>query len=112
MITVEQAAGGLSRYLDAEVMPHLPSGRGLLLGTAAALYIRRAPEIVRELAARPSVKLLGIIDEQNNIDLDALYNAALPQVKGTLEVKLPFVGGLTFDRTEVDKLYRYMKGEM
>ena len=43
---------------------------------------------------------------------NTIMNAALPQVKGTLEVKLPFVGGLTFDRTEVDKLYRYMKGEM
>lgn len=112
MITVEQAASGLTRYLDAEVMPHLPSGRGLLLGAAAALYIRKGPEIVRRLADIPAVKLLGVIDAQGCIDLDELYNAALPQVKSTFDVQLPFVGGLTFDRAEVEKIYRYLKGEM
>lgn len=110
MITIEQAASGLSNYLDNEVLPHLPTGKGLLLGTAAALYIRKAPEIVRRLSGNQAVQLLGVIDESGNIDIDELYNAALPQVKGSFELQLPFVGSLTFDRTEIDKLYRYMKG--
>ena len=112
MITVEQAASGLTRYLDAEVMPHLPTGKGLLLGAAAALYIRKGPEIVRRLADMPAVKLLGVVDAQGCIDIDELYNAVLPQVKSTFDIQLPFVGGLTFDRAEVEKIYRYLKGEM
>lgn len=110
MITIEQAADGLMRYLDAEVLPHLPTGKGLLLGAAAALYIRKAPDILRRLSQNTAVQLLGVIDEHGNIDIDELYNAALPQVKGTFEVNVPLVGGLTFDRAEVDKLYRYLKG--
>lgn len=110
MITIEQAASGLTSYLDAELLPHLPTGKALLLGTAAALYIRKAPEIARQLLSKPAVKMLGVMDEGGNIDIDELYNAVLPQVKGPFELSVPFVGSLTFDRAEIDKLYRYMKG--
>lgn len=110
MITIEQAARGLTSYLDAELLPHLPTGKALIVGAAAALYIRKAPDIARQLIGMPAVKLLGIIDEQGNIDIDELYNAVLPQVRGTFDLSVPLVGNLTFDRAEIDKLYSYLKG--
>lgn len=110
MITIEQAARGLTSYLDTELLPHLPAGKALMVGTAAALYIRKAPDIARQLIDMPVVKLLGIVDEQGNIDIDELYNAVLPQVRGTFELRVPLVGSLTFDRAEIDKLYSYLKG--
>lgn len=47
--------------------------------------------------------------EDGNIDEDALYNAFAPQIRKPLEFDIPFVGKLSFDRAEVDKLLRYIK---
>lgn len=102
--------GGLTNYLDAELLPRLPTGKALMVGTAAALYIRKAPDIARKLIDMPAVKLLVVIDEQGNIDIDELYNAVMPQARGTFELRVPMIGSLTFDRTEMDKLYSYLKG--
>lgn len=39
----------------------------------------------------------------------ALYAKRTPQIRKPLEVDIPFVGKLSFDRAEVDKLLRYIK---
>ena len=43
------------------------------------------------------------------IDEDALYNAFAPQIRKSIEFKIPFIGNMSFDRAEVDKLVRYIK---
>lgn len=109
MITIEQAANGLTKYLDKEVMPHLPTAKAIALGTVAALYISRAPDMLRELNKNPAFALLAVADDSGSIDIDRIYNAALPQIKGTFELRIPLIGNLTFDKAEADKLYRYIK---
>ena len=53
--------------------------------------------------------MLGVLTEDGQVDIDALYDAFAPKVTGPLEFAIPFVGALSLDRAEVDKLYRYIK---
>ena len=86
-VTIDQAMRGAVRFADTEIIPHLPSGKGIGAGVALAL----------------------IMDEQGNIDIDRLYSAARPKFENKLSVDVPFIGSLKFDQNDVDKLYKFIQ---
>ena len=76
-------------------------------GCWATAILLQSTAIVR--VTIPAVQMLGVLTEDGQVDIDALYNAFAPKVTGPLEFAIPFVGALSLDRAEVDKLYRYIK---
>lgn len=109
MVTIDQAMRGAIRFIETEILPHLPTGKGIGAGIVIALIMDGGKEKILALREHPVVKLMGIMDEAGNINIDRLYNAARPKFEQRLPVSIPFIGDLTFDQNDVDKLYRYMK---
>lgn len=108
-VTIDQAMRGAVRFADNEIIPHLPGGKGIGAGIALALIMDGGRSRILALREHPAVKLMQIMDEQGNIDLDRLYNAARPKFENKLSVSLPFIGELKFDQNDVDKLYKYIQ---
>ena len=108
-VTIDQAMRGAVRFADNEIIPHLPGGKGIGAGIMLALIMEGSREKVLALREHPAVKLMQIMDEQGNIDLDRLYNAARPKFENKLSVSVPFIGELKFDQNDVDKLYMYIQ---
>ncbi len=108
-VTIDQAMRGAVRFADNEIIPHLPGGKGIGAGIMLALIMEGSREKVLALREHPAVKLMQIMDEQGNIDLDRLYNAARPKFENKLSVSVPFIGELKFDQNDVDKLYKYIQ---
>ena len=108
-VTIDQAMRGAMRYADNEVIPHLPGGKGIGSGIMLALIMEGSREKVLAMREHPAVKLMQIMDEQGNIDLDRLYNAARPKFENKLSVSVPLIGELKFDQNDVDKLYKYIQ---
>lgn len=108
-VTIDQAMRGAVRFADNEIIPHLPGGKGIGAGIALALIMEGSREKLLSLREHPAVKLMQIMDEQGNIDLDRLYNAARPKFENKLSVSVPFIGELKFDQNDVDKLYKYIQ---
>lgn len=109
MISIDQMLRGVTRYADLEIIPHLPSGKGIGAGIAIALITDGGREYVLKLRENPAVKMMRIMDEHGNIDLDRLYSAARPKFENKLSVSVPFIGDLKFDQTDVDKIYKYIQ---
>lgn len=109
MITIDQAMRGVMRFADAEIGPHLPTGKAIGLGVALSLIAEGGKEQLLTLRENPVVQMMGVMDEAGNINIDRLYNAARPKFEQKLPVSIPFIGDLTFDQNDVDKLYRYIK---
>ena len=110
MITVDQAMRGVVRFIDTEILPHLPTGKGIGAGIAVALIMDGGKERILALRENPLIKTMGVMDESGNIDLDRLYNAARPRFDGQkLPVTLPLIGELRFDVNDLDKLYKYIQ---
>lgn len=109
MVTIDQAMRGIVRFVDTEILPHLPTGKGIGAGIMIALIMDGGKERIIALRENPVVQMMGIMDEAGNINIDRLYNAARPKFEQRLPVSIPFIGELTFDQNDVDKLYRYMK---
>ena len=110
MVTIDQAMRGIMRFADTEVIPHLPTGKGIGAGIALALVMDGGKTQLLKLRENPAVQMMQIMDEQGNIDIDRLYSAARPKMDGQkLPVMVPIIGELRFDVNDLDKLYRYIQ---
>lgn len=114
MITKEQFVNGLITYLDREVIPQLPTSGKWYVGTVAFLATTKTDIIFSQLQNTPMVKMLGIIDQEGLIDVDALATALKQSAEkyGKLQIIFPILGTMTFSSTDVDKLRTYMTGGM
>lgn len=108
MVSKERFVSGVLRYIEKEVLPHFPEMKAVAVAGVVSLYAQRAPQLFEKAEGIPAVKMTGVFDD-GKIDEDALYNAFAPQIRNPLEFDIPFVGKLSFDRAEVDKLLRYIK---
>lgn len=108
-VTIDQAMRGAMRYADNEVIPHLPGGKGIAAGVMLALIMEGSKEKILALRENPAVKMMQIIDDAGNIELDRLYSAARPRFENKLAVDVPLLGELRFDQSDADKLYKYIK---
>ena len=110
MVTIDQAMRGVAQYADNEIIPHLPTGKGIGAGIALALIMDGGKSRILALKDHPAVQMMGIMDEEGNIDLDRLYNAARTQVDGRkIPLTIPVIGELRFDVNDVDRLYKYIQ---
>ena len=110
MVTIDQAMRGVAQYADNEIIPHLPTGKGIGAGIVLALILDGGKEQLLKLRENPAVQMMGIMDDEGNIDLDRLYNAARTRVDGKkLPITVPIIGERRFDVGDLDKLYRYIQ---
>ena len=110
MVTIDQIMRGATRFADNEVIPHLPTAKGIGAGIALALIMDGGQERLLQLREHPAVQLMGVMDEGGNVDLDRLYNAARPKMDGQkLPIAVPIIGELRFDVGDLDKLYKYIQ---
>ena len=110
MVTIDQAMRGVAQYADNEIIPHLPTGKGIGAGIALALIMDGGKAQLLKLRENPAVQMMGIMDAEDNIDLDRLYNAARTRVDGKkIPLTIPVIGELRFDVNDVDRLYKYIQ---
>ena len=110
MVTIDQAMRGVAQYADNEIIPHLPTGKGIGAGIALALIMDGGKSRILALKDHPAVQMMGIMDAEGNIDLERLYNAARPKVDGQkVPLTIPIIGELRFDVNDVDRLYKYIQ---
>lgn len=111
MISVDKIEQGIADYLDAELMPQL-QGNGIekvIVGTAASLLIRKSGTIIESYKDNKLVKLLGIMDENGNVDVDILAEELKKNIsKDGVKIDIPVIGTMTFHKEDVDKLYNYI----
>ena len=110
MVTIDQAMRGVAKYADNEIIPHLPTGKGIGAGIALALIMDGGKSRILALKDHPAVQMMGVMDAEGNIDLDRLYNAARARVDGKkIPLTIPVIGELRFDVNDVDRLYKYIQ---
>ena len=110
MVTIDQAMRGVAQYAENEIIPHLPTGKGIGAGIALALIMDGGKAQLLKLRENPAVQMMGIMDAEGNIDIDRLYNAARTRVDGKkIPLTIPVIGELRFDVNDVDRLYKYIQ---
>lgn len=63
MTTIDQIMRGASRFADTEIIPHLPTGKGIAAGVALTLVMEGGKQQLLALREHPAVKMMGEVGE-------------------------------------------------
>ena len=109
-VTVNQISEGLGRYIDSELMPKVPGIRKWMLGVAAVYAGQMVNAKIAENAKL--LKSVGIMTEDGMIDLDKFmpYMKSLAAESGPVTEHISMLGDITFDSSDVEKLYQHIAG--
>lgn len=111
MVPVTKVMHGIASYLDAELMPQFGGNtiERVVAGTAISLAIRKGAVIVDSYKDNQVVKMLGIMDDKGNIDIDVLSDELKKNVpKEGVKVNVPVIGTMTFTKDDIDTLHNYI----
>lgn len=111
MVTIAKIEQGIAAYLDAEIMPQLPSSglEKVLAGTVMSLFIKRSGKIIEGYKENKAVQMLGIMDADGNVDVDVLAEELKKNIPSDgVKVEVPVIGKMTFHKDDVDKLHEYI----
>ena len=111
MVHYSRVINGLIAYINNEMAAAFNgSWESWIIRTFAALAGGKAEKLFRTLANNGIIKALDLIDGENvNIEQ---FMAELKRnaQQGTATVRLPIIGPVTFNASDVDSLHRYIMG--
>lgn len=111
MIPYNQVVNGVTKYIDSEILPKVDGWSKIAVGIVLAGAVKKGDAVVEQIKTIPIVKMIGIVDEENRVDIEVIYEELKKQVSvEPLRMELPGVGKVTFTREDVDKLYSHIVG--
>lgn len=108
MATVNQIAAGVAHFYDAEVRPSISGAKAIVYGVAIGMAAARPENIIGKY--KPTLKTLGIMTDDENIDVNAL-GAELKNQMNKSGGNLSFDIGqdtFRFNASDVDRLMDYI----
>lgn len=96
----------IGKYIKNEVAPNIPNTlERFMLYTGSALVLGKGERLLEKHL--PLMKKMDIINDEGDIDVELLYQAAKHGIKatGTVQIK-----SMVFNEGDLDKLYEFIKG--
>lgn len=111
MVTLVSVIEGLKEFLDEELLMKLPGLGKWIVGAGISLAMDNAVNTFNELKANPIIKALGVIHDDDTIDIDALFMKMKDQAEkyGAVSLNIPMVGAMTLHAEDLDHLYMDIK---
>ena len=111
MIHYTRVIQGLTAYLDAEILSKLNGSlKAWMIGAVLEAIGDSTENVYRQIQSIPMIDALNLIDGEN-VDVDRAYALLRKQAqRGPATEKIPLIGPITFSVSDIDALYRYIKG--
>ena len=108
--STDQVIRGIINYADDEVITKLPTAGKWIVGTVIGVASNKTAQVMESLKKNSVVNMLGILDENDNIDVDSLIIAmkSAADKYGNVTLDVPMVGRLTFTSSDLDRLRSYI----
>jgi hypothetical protein len=111
MATISQVQKGIARFIDSHIAGAFEGWQKAVVIGTATLLTANLPNLIRTYASNPMASALGVYNpDAGTIDIDALYNAFIPNM-GTdkIPITIPKIGTIRLGREDIDILRRYIK---
>ena len=109
MYSYDKVMNGIAKYIDNEIVDKIPGWKKWLVGSGIGMMLSNSNNIFEQIKNNEFVKLLNIIDDYDNIDVENIYKELKKQAqKGSIDVDLPMIGSFRLNDQDVDKLYRFI----
>lgn len=111
MVTLAQVQKGIGKYLDSEILPKITGWQKWVFGATLSLSLSKISNIFNTLKENAFIKMLDVVDEDDNIDIDTIYQEFRKQAQmGAITFDVPIVNlPLTLNVTDIDKIYHHIK---
>ena len=101
---------GITTYIDTEIIDKIAGWKKWVVGSGIGLAMSNTTNVFNQIKSNEFIKLLGVIDENDKIDVDKIYKEMKQQAsKGAITFDMPLVGPLTLNESDVDKMYDCIK---
>lgn len=110
-VTVVQVIEGLKDFFEEEVVMKVTGLGKWFIGAGISLAMENAVDTFNNLKANDIVKTLGVIHEDDTIDLDKVFTKLKEQADhyGAVTINVPMIGAMTFRAEDLDHLYMDIK---
>lgn len=110
MYEYNKVINGITKYVDTEIVDKLTGWQKWVVGGGIGIALSNATNLFKHLKENEFVKMLEIIDEDDYINVDKIYQEMKKQAqKGAITFNAPIVGIMTLNEQDVDKLYSLIK---
>ena len=111
MVSIDQFKTGVLKYIDEELLPHIPGWKKYATAAYIALAAENVTPMILQMKDHPAIAILGLFDKSNNIDIDKAYKAISSSIKSgeKFDIEIPVIGKFTLDITDIDKIYKNIK---
>ena len=108
MYESRQVIEGLTRFVDHELVPKMHGLNKWLFGTGAGIVASKGEKVFDLIKENEILKALDLIGG-NKINISCLYKELSRQAEmGPIDIEIPMVGTIKLDKSDVDKMYRYI----
>lgn len=105
-VNIEQFEHAVLQYYNSEILSKATGFKKFTMSLVYEMYSTRIKMIIMELLNNPLIKMTGVVDENNFIDIDVLYHAAKEAIHKTGQFT---VFGIIFNESDIDKLYSILQ---
>lgn len=110
MLNITQVFNGAKKYIYTELLPHLSTAKQLLFAGYIELAEGNLQNAVLRIREHPAVSVLGLFDENGNVDDTRLYNVMKNLFTEKKTIDIPLIGTYTFSQNDVQRLFDLMRG--
>jgi DNA-binding transcriptional regulator LsrR (DeoR family) len=101
---------GITTYIDKEIIDKINGWQKWVVGSGIGIAMSNSTNVFNELKNNQFIKMLGIINKDDKIDVDKIYKEFKKQAKkSAITFDAPLIGTITLTEQDVDKLYEYIK---
>lgn len=109
MVTIDKVKSGAAQWIDRELLPKMSGLSRWVFGALGTGVVLKLDKLADNVRSNPVVSAMGIIDDNNMVDVDMLYQLIMPQAeKCPAEISLPGVGTVRITADDVRNLYTYI----
>ena len=112
MYEYNKVINGVAKYIDTEIVDKITGWQKWIVGGGVGIALSNATNVFNQLKNNEFIKMLGIIDKNDKIDVDKIYKEIKKQAKkSAITFNAPFLGAITLNENDVDKIYELIKNE-
>lgn len=110
MYNLNQVMSGLTKFIDNEILTKINGWQKWVIGAGLGIATTKMENIFNSLKHNELIKVLDLIDENDHINVDVIYEELMKQAqKEPITIDLPMLGALTLKEQDVMSLYNYIK---
>ena len=111
MYTVVQVIEGIKDFIEEEVIMKVSGLSKWFVGAGMSLAMENAVETYNKLKGNELIMSLGVIHDDDTIDVDKIFMKLKEQAEqhGAVTLNVPMIGAMTFRAEDLDHLYMDIK---